>query len=215
MLERTEFQLKGDINGLREQWPRARCAAIIYLVLTFRTDPHAFGNVFEGWFQAVEVVDTRTCITHEQLSTASAHSAEILMDVSIPGAGAGLGDRMRVDREGKAPRVRPLRGWGVGKAAGGGEQGVAAQLRHRCAAGGGAVFGRATSLPGALMQWSVQVSDGTLFPLRFKHCSTVHWVGCRSPLTFLSSALNLFKMVICHQPKRHHKGKLLWALLTF
>lgn len=63
----------------------------------------------------------------------------------IPGAGAGLGDRMRVDREGKAPRVRPLRGWGGGKAAGGGEQGVAAQLRHRRAAGdGGAVFGRAT-----------------------------------------------------------------------
>lgn len=64
----------------------------------------------------------------------------------IPGAGAGLGDRMRVDREGKAPRVRPLRGWGGGKAAGGGEQGVAAQLRHRCAAdgGGGAVFWRVT-----------------------------------------------------------------------
>ncbi len=62
----------------------------------------------------------------------------------IPGAGAGLGDRMRVDREGKAPRVRPHRGWGGRKAAGGGEQGVAAQLRHCCAGGGGAVFGRAT-----------------------------------------------------------------------
>lgn len=64
----------------------------------------------------------------------------------IPGAGAGLGDRMRVDWEGKAPHVRPLKGWGGGKAAGGGEQGVAAQLRHRRAAGGGggAVFGRAT-----------------------------------------------------------------------
>lgn len=90
MLERTEFQLKGDINGLREQWPRARCAAIIYLVLTFRTDPHAFGNVFEGWVQAVEVVDARTCVTHEQLSTASAHSAEILMDVSLSGRTAGV-----------------------------------------------------------------------------------------------------------------------------
>lgn len=51
-----------------------------------------------------------------------------------------------MDREGKAPRVKPLGGRGVGKAAGGGEQGVAAQLRAAADGGcvGGAVFGRAT-----------------------------------------------------------------------
>lgn len=91
-------------------------------------------------------------------------------------------------------------------------------------------------------QMEEQTTENLLY-LRFKHCSTVHWVGCCSPLTFLSSALNLwrestfhahlvtkhsvlvtlmethsislipvgltFKMVMCDQPKRHHKGKFL------
>lgn len=56
-----------------------------YLILTFWTDPHAFRNGFQGWIQAVQVINTRTRVAHEQLATASAHSAEILMDVSLWG----------------------------------------------------------------------------------------------------------------------------------
>ena len=54
-----------------------------YLILTFWTDPHAFRNGFQGWIQAVQMINTRTSVAHEQLATASAHSAEILMDVSL------------------------------------------------------------------------------------------------------------------------------------
>ena len=54
-----------------------------YLILAFWTDPHAFRNGFQGWIQAVQVINTRTRVAHEQLATASAHSAEILMDVSL------------------------------------------------------------------------------------------------------------------------------------
>lgn len=54
-----------------------------YLILAFWTDPHAFRNGFQGWVQAVQMIDTRTSVAHEQLATASAHSAEILMDVSL------------------------------------------------------------------------------------------------------------------------------------
>lgn len=57
----------------------------IYLILTFWTDPHAFRNGFQGWIQAVQMINTRTSVAHEQLATASAHSAEILMDVSLWG----------------------------------------------------------------------------------------------------------------------------------
>lgn len=54
-----------------------------YLILAFWTDPHAFRNGFQGWIQAVQVINTRTRVAHEQLATASAHSAEVLMDVSL------------------------------------------------------------------------------------------------------------------------------------
>lgn len=56
-----------------------------YLILTFWTNPHALRNGFQGWIQAIQVIDTRTRVTHEQLATASAHSAEILMDVPLSG----------------------------------------------------------------------------------------------------------------------------------
>lgn len=66
-------------------WLRISHGCCGYLILTFWTDPHAFRNGFQGWIQAVQVINTRTRVAHEQLATASAHSAEILMDVSLWG----------------------------------------------------------------------------------------------------------------------------------
>lgn len=66
-------------------WLRISLGCCGYLILTFWTDPHAFRNGFQGWIQAVQVINTWTRVAHEQLATASAHSAEILMDVSLWG----------------------------------------------------------------------------------------------------------------------------------
>lgn len=76
------------LSGLRyplSPWLRISHGCCNYLILTFWTDPHAFRNGFQGWIQAVQVINTRTRVAHEQLATASAHSAEILMDVSLWG----------------------------------------------------------------------------------------------------------------------------------
>lgn len=56
-----------------------------YLVVALGADPHALGNGFEGGLQAVQVIDTGARVAHEQLTTASAHCAEVLMDVSLSG----------------------------------------------------------------------------------------------------------------------------------
>ena len=77
-LQRNE-QSYSDL-GQRALGAAARCS---YLILTFGTDPHAFRNGFQRGVQAVQVVNTRTRVAHEQLPTAPAHSAEVLMDVSL------------------------------------------------------------------------------------------------------------------------------------
>lgn len=63
------------------------------------------------------MINTRTRVAHEQLATASAHSAEILMDVSLRGRigpisfPAQLSPTVRVERQ---------RGRGEGEGEGGG-----------------------------------------------------------------------------------------------
>lgn len=85
VLAAFSLQLAWELLGdLLSGWDcRDRCCC--YLVVTFGADPHAPGNGFQGWSEAVQMVNTCTCVTHEQLTTAPAHSAEVLMDVSLSG----------------------------------------------------------------------------------------------------------------------------------
>ena len=62
-----------------------------YLVLTFGTDPHALGNGFQRRVQTVQVINTWTCVTHQQLPAFSANTAKILMDIALKIEGKGCG----------------------------------------------------------------------------------------------------------------------------
>lgn len=75
------------------------------------------------------MIDTRTSVAHEQLATASAHSAEILMDVSLRGRIGPISFPGRLNAT-----VHVCGGGG-----GGGEGGGAKGYRGKREGGGGGV----------------------------------------------------------------------------